>query len=177
MNDVLVVIDMQNDFITGSLGTAEGQAIVSQVVDRIRHHQGAIFVTRDTHEDDYLTRQEGHHLPVVHCTRGSEGWQLVSEVALALAGREVTFFDKPTFGSPDLAQALKEADQERRLTSVTLVGVCTDICVISNALVIKAFLPEVPLYVDAKACAGVSPESHQRALEAMAVCQVNILHA
>ncbi len=177
MNDILVVVDMQNDFITGSLGTAEGQAIVDRVVNRIRQHQGNIFVTRDTHADDYMTRQEGHHLPVPHCEAGTEGWQLVPAVADALAGRQVTYFDKPTFGSPELAMALKSLDDEKRLTAITLVGVCTDICVISNALLIKAFLPEVPIYVDASACAGVSPESHERALEAMAVCQVNISHA
>ncbi len=176
MNDILIVVDMQKDFVNGSLGTKEAEAIVPRVVERIRSHQGRIIVTKDTHDTNYLSTQEGHHLPVSHCITGTEGWELVPEVADALKARGADVIEKPSFGSLELAEAIAACQAEKPITSITFVGLCTDICVLSNALIAKARLPEVPIYVDAAACAGVTPESHQRALDAMAVCQVVIVN-
>lgn len=176
-NDLLVVIDMQNDFIDGALGTKEAQAITAAVAERIRRHQRSVYYTLDTHTEDYLTTQEGHYLPVAHCQKGSDGWALQDEVARALRMQNARAFEKPTFGSTALMEAARSAHAEKPWTSITLVGVCTDICVISNALLLKAALPNVPLYVDAALCAGVTPESHATALAAMETCQVAILHA
>lgn len=169
--NVLAVIDMQNDFIDGALGTKEAEAIVEKVAAQIRNFEGEVVYTRDTHFENYLQTQEGTKLPVEHCIKETEGWQLREEVRQAGAG-EAKIFDKPTFGSVELAEYLKNmADLE----SVTVIGLCTDICVISNALVIKAFLPEVTVRVNADCCAGVTPESHRNALEAMKMCQVEIV--
>lgn len=176
-NDLLIVIDMQNDFIDGALGTAEATAIVDAVAARIRQHSGSVFYTLDTHGDNYLETQEGHYLPVPHCIKGSDGWALNDTVAHALQMQRATGFEKPTFGSLRLMQAVEALNVEHRLTSITLVGVCTDICVISNAMLLKAALPNVPIYVDAGLCAGVSPESHERALAAMEACQIAVRHA
>lgn len=176
MNDLMIVIDMQKDFIDGALGTPEAVAIVPHVARRIRGHHGPLIVTYDTHYERYLQSQEGHHLPVIHCQKGSPGWQLDPAVEKGLAGREALRLEKPAFGSLELADKVRAMHEARPLTSITLLGLCTDICVIANALILKAALPEVPLYVDAEGSAGVSPKSHRRALEAMAVCQVNILH-
>ncbi len=168
--EVLVVIDMQNDFITGSLGTNEAQAIVPVVREMIERFEGPVFFTRDTHQVDYLLTQEGKKLPVVHCLEGSEGW----EIEASLPVDDAVIFDKPTFGSPALGQYLAELATQDTLDAIHLIGVCTDICVISNALLIKAFLPEVPIIVHEKACAGVTPKAHDRALEAMKSCQIEI---
>ncbi|MGM9593894.1 MAG: cysteine hydrolase family protein [Candidatus Onthomonas sp.] len=171
--DFLVVIDMQNDFIDGALGTKEAQAIVPKVVERIKGFSGRVLATRDTHEADYLNTQEGKFLPVPHCIRGTQGWEIQPEIAALLAEPPI---DKPTFGCTTLAHVITAFHTcQEPVTSITLVGLCTDICVISNALLLKAALPEVPIYVDAGCCAGVTPESHQRALEAMQVCQVQVL--
>lgn len=171
---VLVVVDMQNDFITGSLGTQEAQAIVPGVVEKIRGFEGLVFFTQDTHGADYLQTQEGKNLPVEHCIRGTWGWQLEPRVE---AVRASTPIEKNTFGSKGLADVLKARHTyEGPLTEIVLVGLCTDICVISNALLLKAYLPEVKVTVDASCCAGVTPESHQRALEAMQACQVNVVN-
>ena len=167
--NVLIVIDMQNDFIDGALGTKEAEAIVPRVVEKIRNFDGMVLATRDTHEADYLQTQEGKNLPVEHCIRGTNGWELRPEIQ-DLISAEV--MDKPTFGSWKLAEFLKK--QETEIDSITLAGLCTDICVISNAMVLKAFMPEIPITVDASCCAGVTPESHERALEAMKVCQIHI---
>ena len=172
MNDILVVVDMQNDFIDGALGTAEALAIVPKVKEKIECFPGKVFFTRDTHQADYLTTQEGRKLPVPHCIQGSEGWQIRPELE---ALRKTEAVDKPSFGSLQLAELLREMNEKEPIGSVTLIGLCTDICVISNALLLKAALPEVPIYVDAGCCAGVTPESHRRALEAMQVCQVQIV--
>ncbi|MGI6254343.1 MAG: cysteine hydrolase family protein [Acutalibacter sp.] len=171
---VLVVVDMQNDFISGSLGTQEAQAIVDRVADKIRQFPGEVYFTQDTHGQDYLETQEGKNLPVEHCIKGTWGWELEPRVE---AVRTSTPIEKPGFGSKGLAEVLKARNTyEGSLEEIQLVGLCTDICVISNALLLKAFLPEVPVSVDASCCAGVSPESHQRALDAMAACQVKILN-
>ena len=171
--DFLIVIDMQNDFIDGALGTKEAQAIVPKVADRIKGFSGRVLATRDTHEDNYLDTQEGKFLPVPHCIRGTHGWEIRPEIADLLTEQPI---DKPTFGSTGLAHVIGAYHTyQQPVTSITLIGLCTDICVISNALLLKAALPEVPIYVDAGCCAGVTPESHRRALEAMQVCQVQIV--
>lgn len=171
--DILVVIDMQNDFIDGALGTSEARAIVPAVAERIRTFSGRVLYTRDTHQQDYLSTQEGRHLPVSHCIQGTTGWTLHPEIE---ALRQETPIDKPSFGSVSLAQVLAAYHKEHPITSITLIGLCTDICVISNAMILKAFLPEVPIRVDAACCAGVTPESHHRALDAMEACQIEIEH-
>lgn len=167
---LLVVVDMQNDFIGGALGTQEAQNILPAVRARIadaRKEGEAVVFTRDTHGDDYLSSQEGKNLPVPHCIAGTAGHEIAA--GLCLAGERV--FDKPAFGSIELAAYVKE----RGFAAVELVGVCTDICVISNALLIKAFCPEAEVCVRAGCCAGVTPQSHQTALAAMRACQVKIL--
>lgn len=171
MKDYLVVVDMQNDFIDGALGTKEAEAIVGKVADKIRLFDGEVIFTRDTHAPDYLETQEGKRLPVVHCVRDSAGWQIREGLTDI---RPCATIDKPTFGSTELGVLLAQRDLEEKIGSVTLVGLCTDICVISNALLIKAFLPETPIVVDAACCAGVTPESHRGALEAMKMCQITI---
>lgn len=168
---VLAVIDMQNDFIDGALGTKEAEAIVGKVAAQIRDFDGEVVYTRDTHFEDYLNTQEGAKLPVKHCIKGTDGWQIREELR-ELQGDDTKIFDKLTFGSVELAQYLKEM---KDLQSVMLIGLCTDICVISNAMVIKAFLPEVTVQVNAECCAGVTPQSHLNALEAMKMCQVEIV--
>ena len=173
MRKILLVIDMQNDFINGALGTPEAEAIVGRVAEEIRKYPTAnVIATRDTHTEDYLNTQEGRKLPVVHCVRGTPGWKLHPEIAAALKGAAI--IDKPTFGSKELAEKLSLLSEQDDL-EVTLAGLCTDICVVSNALLIKAFLPETPVRVIADCCAGVTPESHENALEAMKMCQIQVI--
>ena len=172
MKQILIVVDMQNDFIDGALGTKEAVAIVPKVEDKIRNFDGEVFFTRDTHENWYLETQEGKNLPVPHCIRGTEGWQIRKELD---ALRKTEPIDKETFGSTDLAADLLALHEDEEISSITLVGLCTDICVISNALLLKATLPEVPIYVDAACCAGVTPESHENALKAMEACQIKVM--
>lgn len=168
---VLAVIDMQNDFIDGALGTAEAVSIVGNVVEYVKHFEGDVVYTRDTHYDNYMQTQEGRNLPVSHCIEGSHGWEICDSLK-ALQTPDTKIFDKLTFGSTQLAEYLTGIDG---LTEVTLIGLCTDICVISNAMVIKAFLPEVKISVVESCCAGVTPESHANAINAMRVCQVEII--
>lgn len=171
---VLVVVDMQNDFIDGALGTAEALAIVPNVVGKIKSFEGRVLATRDTHASDYLKTQEGKKLPVEHCIRGTKGWEIRPEIQELI---QETPIDKVTFGSMELGQMLKAYhEQEQPIESITLIGLCTDICVISNAMLLKAALPEVPIVVDASCCAGVTPQSHKQALEAMKVCQIEIIN-
>ena len=173
MRKLLLVIDMQKDFIDGALGTAEAEAIVDRVVEEIGKYPAAdVIATRDTHTADYLNTQEGRNLPVVHCVKGTPGWELNGKVAAALGPAEIV--DKPSFGSVALAEKLAAMGKEEEL-DVTLVGLCTDICVVSNALLIKAFLPETPVRVIAAACAGVTPESHAAALQTMKMCQIDVV--
>ncbi len=172
MSKILIVIDMQNDFIDGALGTNEAVAIVQKVRNRIleyKHSNNAVIFTRDTHTDNYLQTQEGTNLPVPHCIKDTYGWQVSKE----LMYESMTVIDKPTFGSTVLAEMLKD---HYKCTEVELVGLCTDICVISNALLIKALLPEVKITVNASCCAGVTPESHKIALNAMKMCQINVIN-
>ena len=171
--NILVVIDMQNDFIDGALCTPEAVAIVPKVMVKMMNFDGLVLATRDTHGEDYLERQEGKKLPVVHCIKGTHGWEIKDEIQQLLISQPI---DKPTFGSEALGKVLKDLNNDvEPIDSITLVGLCTDICVISNAMLLKAFLPEVPIMVDASCCAGVTPESHERALEAMKACQIEII--
>ena len=170
MQKILVVIDMQVDFVSGSLGTKEAVQIVPNVCDKVERElqQGTeVIFTRDTHEEDYLETQEGRKLPVKHCIRGTEGWNLVPEL-LPFAENII---EKPTFGSVELPQYVKDADV------IEVVGLCTDICVISNVLLLKAHFPEKIIQVDSACCAGVTVESHRNALKAMKMCQIDILGA
>ena len=169
MKKLLVVVDMQKDFIDGSLGTKEAQAIVPAVAKKIEEYQAAgdeVVFTYDTHTEQYMDTQEGRNLPVVHCIKGTPGWELDK----ALQGYEGKCFEKPTFGSKELAEWAASQEFE----GVELIGLCTDICVISNALLLKAYMPEMPVSVDASCCAGVTPASHNNALEAMKMCQIAI---
>lgn len=167
---ILVVVDMQNDFIDGALGTPEAASIVPYVKQVIESFDGKVLFTRDTHFADYMDTQEGKNLPVPHCIKDTDGWRIRKELD---ALRKTPPIDKITFGSKDLVDILKG---EPSIESITFVGLCTDICVISNVMLTKAFFPEIPLIVDAKACAGVTPESHQNALAAMKMCQVRIVN-
>lgn len=173
MKKILVVVDMQKDFVDGVLGTPEAISIVDRVADRIRRFDGEIFVTYDTHFDNYMASNEGSHLPVPHCIKGSEGWQLDHRIAQALSGRKYIEVEKRTFGSIDLPGHIQATVGNDAFT-IELIGLCTDICVISNALVLKANFPETEIYVDASCCAGVSPETHLAALTAMKCCQIQI---
>lgn len=172
MCKVLVVVDMQNDFIGGSLGTAEAVAVVPRVVRKIKRRRAEgwrIVFTQDTHGEDYLLTQEGKNLPVPHCIQGTYGWRLQEDIAALAAGCPV--YEKGAFGSGALWEALKALQPEE----VELCGVCTDICVVSNALGVKAFLPEARVTVDGSCCAGTSAAAHASALEVMASCQVALL--
>ena len=176
MKDILIVVDMQNDFINGSLGTKEAEAILPGVIEKVKNHQGPVLYTKDTHQKDYLNTQEGEKLPVEHCIENTPGWELTGELDHMAKEGDNLVFRKDTFGSKGLVKYLVELNEEEKISSIELVGLCTDICVISNALMIKAFLPEIPLKVDASCCAGVTAESHENALKAMEVCQVEIIN-
>ena len=172
MRKILIVVDMQNDFVDGSLGTKEAEAIVENVRNKILSYpERDVVVTLDTHGEDYLDTQEGKNLPVVHCVRGTEGWQLNPRIAEVT--RNAKEFEKPTFGSVRLAESLKQLSEWENL-ELELVGLCTDICVVSNALLLKAAMPEVPISVDSSCCAGVTPESHDHALATMRACQIQV---
>jgi len=167
----LVVVDMQNDFIDGSLGTPEAQKIVPAVVRRIEdaaRDDYTIIATMDTHESDYLNTPEGRKLPVPHCIKGTRGWQIADSVLRAMPG--CTVVEKPTFGCVKLPEVIGESPKE-----IEVIGLCTDICVVSNALLLKAFYPDTPIRVDSACCAGVTPEKHRAALETMASCQIDVL--
>lgn len=176
-NKYLIVIDMQNDFVDGALGTPEAQAIADAVVEEAKSFDGTVAFTLDTHGEDYLSSQEGANLPVPHCIKGTPGWQLIPALDSVAHERNARIFEKPTFGSTDLAAWLQAENATNPIESIELVGVCTDICVVSNALLIKAVLPEVPLVVDAALCAGVTPAAHEAALATMCSCQVQVLNA
>ena len=171
MQNILIVVDMQNDFIDGALGTKEAVGIVEKVAEKIRSFSGRVIFTRDTHETNYMETQEGRNLPVPHCIRGTAGWEICDALQPFVTEAPV---DKPTFGSAALGEMLLEANRTDPIESIALIGLCTDICVISNAMLIKAFLPEVPVTVDAACCAGVTVESHKNALAAMKMCQITV---
>ena len=174
--DILIVVDMQNDFVSGALGTQEavniGPCVVGRVVDGINRGEEILF-TRDTHGPDYLNTQEGKKLPVPHCVQGTEGWEIIPQLQPDTVGR--TVIDKPTFGSRELGEVLSRLNEREPVKKITLIGVCTDICVLSNALLAKAFLPEAEIVVEAGCCAGVTPQAHRTALEAMRACQITVV--
>lgn len=181
MMKILVVVDMQNDFIDGALGTPEAQAIVDNVVKKVAEFDGDVLcLTKDTHQQNYLETQEGKLLPVEHCVENTAGWRIHDAVATVVSHsaidhhKGISVFQKDTFGSVDLGEWLDTLAQKQRIDEVIVVGLCTDICVISNALLIKAFLPEAKITVDAACCAGVTPASHANALAAMKMCQINV---
>jgi nicotinamidase-related amidase len=175
MRKILIVIDMQNDFIDAALGTKEALSIVEAVKDKIRSYAPEnVIATMDTHGENYMETQEGKYLPVPHCIKGSEGWKIRSDIAPLLEGAKI--YEKPTFGSTALAASLKELSGREEI-ELELVGLCTDICVVSNALLLKAFMPEVKISVDASCCAGVTPEKHLAALETMRSCQIQVTGA
>ena len=168
----LIVIDMQRDFIDGALGTAEAVSILPGVVEKVKSFEGKVIFTRDTHGENYLETQEGKNLPVPHCIKGTEGWELAPELEEIRVERGYDVYDKPTFGSTELSAALKADYEKGELDAVELCGVCTDICVISNALLIKAAMPEMPVYLLPSLCAGTTVENHLCAITAMKMCQI-----
>lgn len=174
MKKFLVVVDMQKDFVDGSLGSPEAVAIVENVVKKIEGFDGEIFVTFDTHFENYMDTAEGKKLPVPHCIKDTDGWKPDANVAKALEGKAYTPVEKITFGSVDLPGMIKDAAGEEAF-SIELIGLCTDICVVSNALLLKANFPEAEISVDSSCCAGVTPASHQAALTTMGFCQINVL--
>ena len=174
---ILVVVDMQNDFIDGVLGTPEAQAIVPKVAEKVREQadkDAPILYTKDTHfAHNYMNSQEGQKLPVLHCVYGTKGHQLHPDIHI----KGSYYVDKPTFGLLDIGEVLDSiaADRMENIDEIELVGLCTDICVISNAMILKAYYPEVPITVDSSCCAGVTPESHENALNAMKMCQIEVI--
>lgn len=171
---LLIVVDMQKDFVDGSLGTSEAMGIVSEVVKKVENFDGDVIFTRDTHQENYMETQEGRLLPVVHCVENTPGWEIIPELDNLRKGRGLKCYDKPTFGCTALAEDIKAMYEKQELESVELIGLCTDICVVSNALLIKAFVPELPVAVDSRRCAGVTPEKHEAALETMRSCQITV---
>lgn len=171
MQDILIVVDMQNDFIDGALGSEEAQAIVKKTAEKMKNFNGRVINTRDTHGADYLSTQEGRKLPVPHCVKDTQGWQLHP---LIEAQRREEPVDKPVFGSVALGQMMMEENERQPIASITLVGLCTDICVISNAMILRAFLPETEIVIDAACCAGTSQQAHLTSLQAIKACQGRI---
>lgn len=174
MKKLLIVVDMQNDFVDGALGSSEAQAIVLNVIEKIESFDGDIIATYDTHFDDYPKTSEGKKLPVPHCIKGTYGWELNEAVQTALEKKGYASVEKPTFGSVDLPEIIREEYGEEDLY-IELCGLCTDICVVSNALLLKANFPEASIAVDASCCAGVTPEKHKAALTTMSCCQIDII--
>ena len=171
----LIVVDMQNDFVTGALGTKESMAIIPKVkkkIDEYKTRGDEIIFTRDTHSKEYLDTNEGRHLPVLHCVEGPEGWNVISEIDIP----EYEHIDKPTFGYGGWEVFdYRTGYSERNFDEIEIIGVCTDICVISNALILKCLYPEISITIDASCCAGVTPEKHKAALEVMKSCQINVI--
>lgn len=173
----LVVVDMQNDFIDGTLGTKEAQTIVPKVVELVNNFDGMVIATLDTHEDNYLETQEGTKLPIEHCIYKSEGWFPPNELKQAIESKpEFAFELKETFGSFDIKTKINQiCEDDADVEEITLVGVCTGICVISNALILKSQFPEAKINVIEDLCACVTPESHKHAIETMKMCQINVI--
>ncbi len=172
----LIAVDLQNDFITGSLGTAEAEAIVGAAAARIvecRKQGWTVIATLDTHGTDYADTAEGRKLPVPHCIRGTEGWKIEARIDAALGGS--LRLEKPTFGCVKLPDVIRNSTDAGDSVEIELIGLCTDICVVSNALLLKAFFPEADIRVNSACCAGVTPQKHKAALETMASCQIGIL--
>lgn len=175
MDKILIVVDMQNDFVNGALGTKEAEEIVDRVAAKIEGFQGRIFATLDTHGQDYLETAEGKKLPVPHCIQGTEGWRIQPKVLSALEKKGYRAVEKGTFGSVELVKMIGEILTEREgMAGIELVGLCTDICVVSNALLLKAHFPDIDISVDGNCCAGVTPKTHEAALETMKMCQIHV---
>ena len=174
MSSILVVVDMQNDFIDGSLGTKEAKDIVGNVVDKIKGFDGKIFATLDTHDDNYLETFEGKHLPVAHCIRMTNGWVLNKDVRDVLVGKDYKIIEKRTFGSTRLINEIRRILDRKERLEIEIVGLCTDICVVSNALLLKASFPDIEISVDVDCCAGTSPDAHKAALLTMKMCQIHV---
>lgn len=184
MNNVLIVVDAQNDFIDGPLGTPEAQAAVPKIVEKIKDsgEETLILFTKDTHEENYLDTQEGRILPIKHCINGTDGWRIHKEIRDAWLSKVGTIilnepennntFCKNQFGSGELMYFLRMIESD--FDEIQLVGFCTDICVITNALLIKTFFPEIPVSIDSSCCAGTMPEYHQKALDVMKSCQIDV---
>ncbi len=174
MKKILIVVDIQNDFVDGALGTPEAQSIIDNASDEIEKFDGDIIVTYDTHFENYPETMEGKNLPVPHCIKGTEGWNLNSRILNALQGKNYEIVEKITFGSAvDLPCLIRQKIGEDNC-EIELIGLCTDICVVSNALILKANFPEVKISVNSSCCAGVTPEKHLAALETMRSCQINV---
>lgn len=165
----LIVVDMQVDFINGSLGSPLAEAIVPNVVNKVKNFDGTVIFTRDTHNPDYLSTSEGKKLPVEHCIKGTKGFEICNE----LKSYAKNIIDKPTFGSMELPQIIKNFNEE--IEEIEICGLCTDICVISNAMILKAAFPEVKITVDSTCSAGVTVESHNNALAAMRAVQIDVI--
>ncbi len=174
MKHILIVVDIQKDFVDGALGTAEAVAMVDNAAKKIRGFDGDIFVTYDTHFENYLETAEGAKLPVPHCIKGTAGWELDKKIEKSLIGKDFTKVEKLTFGSVELPNLVRKTVGNEDF-DITLIGLCTDICVVSNALILKANFPEKEIYVDAACCAGVTPETHSAALTTMKMCQISII--
>lgn len=182
---VLVVVDMQKDFIDGALGTKEAQGIISNVLTKIKEWDGAVYATKDTHYQNYLHTQEGRKLAVPHCIRGTEGWDFPTNIQEALSEKEAKVIEKMTFGSvEELPESIyiriqKELGEDTKIdwseVEIQVIGLCTDICVVSNAMILKAYFPESIISVDAACCAGVTVETHEAALRTMEMCQIDII--
>ena len=173
MKDYLIVVDIQNDFVDGALGTGEAQAMIDAAAKRIRDFSGKVFVTMDTHFENYMDTREGKKLPVPHCIKGTDGWQLNDRIREAIYGKDFDVVEKHTFGSTELPKLIR-SDAGDDEVSIELIGLCTDICVVSKALIRKANGCESEVAVDASCCAGVTPETHRAALETMKMCQINV---
>lgn len=173
---LLIAVDLQNDFIDGALGTREAQGIVDNAVAFIENFNGTIIATKDTHYENYLETAEGKNLPVEHCIKGTKGHEINDKVLKSLKENKglLAIIDKPTFGSVKLIDILKDIDNKKKIEKVTLIGLCTDICVISNALLIKANFPETEIEVIENCCAGVTPETHDAAIKTMGMCQIKV---
>lgn len=174
MKKLLIVVDMQKDFVDGALGSKEAVAIVDNVVNKIQTFDGDIIVTYDTHPENYMETQEGKNLPVPHCIKGTDGWKLDTKVQSALDNLSYKTIEKPTFGSTELPEYIKENYNPDEI-EIELIGLCTDICVVSNALLLKANFLETKISVDSKCCAGVTPDTHNAALATMKMCQINVI--
>ena len=174
MKHFLIVVDIQNDFVDGALGTKEAESIITPACLKIKNFNGDIFVTYDTHFENYLTTAEGERLPVEHCIKGTDGWQLNADIQRALSGKNYTAVEKLTFGSTELPELINKAAGEEDF-DITLIGLCTDICVVSNALILKANFYDKRIIVDKNCCAGVTVESHNAALTTMQMCQIEVV--
>lgn len=172
---LLVVVDIQKDFVDGALGSKEAVAIVPAAIKKVKEFDGEVIFTRDTHHENYMSTQEGKYLPVPHCIKGTDGWEIIPELRTFAEEKKCRIYDKPTFGCRELAEDIKGMFSFGEVESVELIGLCTDICVVSNALCIKAFSPELPVSVDRACCAGVTPEKHNAALETMRSCQIAVM--